>query len=79
VADPDAYFQQRGYSLRVERRNLDDELPKDAASRGSTHWADLVFIQTGQVAADYGSGMSVEEAKARARMRYITEQEPGSE
>jgi hypothetical protein len=80
VADPDAYFQQRGYSLRVDRRNLDDELPKDAASRGSTHWADLVLTQTGQVAArDYGSGMSVEEAKARARMRYIQEQEPGSE
>jgi hypothetical protein len=80
VTDPDAYFQQRGYLLRVERRNLDDELPKDAASRGSTHWADLVSIQTGQVvAAGYGSGTSVEEAKARARLRYIVEQEPGSE
>jgi hypothetical protein len=80
VADPDAYFQQRGYSFRVERRNLDDELPKDAQSRGSTHWADLVSTQTGEVvAADYGCGMSVEEAKASTRRRYIAEQEPGSE
>lgn len=58
---------------------MDDELPKDAPSRGSTHWADLVSIQTGTVVADYGSGMSVEEAKASARRRYIVEQEPGSE
>jgi hypothetical protein len=79
VADPDEYFHHRGYSLRVERRNLDDELPKDAASRGSTHWADLVFTQTGHAVADYGCGMSVEEAKASAWRRYIAEQEPGSE
>ena len=79
MADPDAYFQQRGYSLRVERRNLDDQLPKDAQSRGSTHWADLVLIRTGQViAASYGSGMSADAAKASARNRYIAEQEPGS-
>jgi hypothetical protein len=80
VAEADAYFEQRGYWLRVERRDLDDELPKDAPSRGRTHWADLVSNQTGEVvAADYGSGMSVEDAKASARRRYIVEQEPGSE
>jgi hypothetical protein len=50
VADADAYFEQRGYWLRVERRDLDDELPKDAPSRGSTHWADLVSNRTGEVA-----------------------------
>lgn len=80
MADADAYFEQRGYWLRVERRDLDDELPKDAPSRGSTHWADLVSNRTGEVvAADYGSGMSVEDAKASARRRHIVEQEPGSE
>jgi hypothetical protein len=80
VTDPDAYFQQRGYSLRVERRDLDDELPKDAPSRGRTHWADLMSTRTGQVvAASYGAGMSIEEAKASAQKRYIVEQEPGSE
>ena len=80
MTDPDAYFQQRGYSLRVERRDLDDELPKNAPSRGSTHWADLVLIRTGQViAASYGSGMSADAAKASAQRRYIVEQEPGSE
>jgi hypothetical protein len=78
VAEDDAYFEKRGFLLRVERRNLDDELPKDAPSRGSTHWADLVSTRTGEVfAANYGSGMSVEEAKARARRRYMVEQ--GSE
>jgi hypothetical protein len=80
VAEPDAYFERRGYLLRVERRDLDDELPKDAPSRGSTHWADLVSTRTGEVvAAGYGSGMSVDEAKASARRRYIAEQELGSE
>lgn len=80
MTDPDAYFQQRGYSLRVERRDLDDELPKDAPSRGRTHWADLMSTRTGQVvAASYGAGMSIEEAKASAQKRYIVEQEPGSE
>jgi hypothetical protein len=80
VAEPDAYFQQRGYSLRVERRDLDDQLSKDAPSRGSTHWADLVSTRTGKVvAASYGSGMNIGEAKASAWKRYIVEQEPGSE
>jgi hypothetical protein len=80
VTDPDAYFARRGFSLRVERRNLDDELPKNTPSRGNTHWADLVLTRTGEVfSACYGSGMSVEEAKASARRRYIIEQGPGDE
>jgi hypothetical protein len=80
VTDPDAYFQQRGYSVRVERRDLDDEMRKDAPSRGRTHWADLISTRTGQVvAASYGAGMSIEDAKASAQKRYIVEQEPGSE
>jgi hypothetical protein len=59
---------------------LDDELPKDAPSRGRTHWADLISTRTGQVvAASYGAGMSIEEAKASAQKRYIVEQESGSE
>ncbi len=75
MAEADAYFEQRGFSLRVERRNLDDELPKYAQTRGSTHWADLVSIRTGKVFfANYGCGMSVEEAKERAQRRYIVEQ-----
>jgi hypothetical protein len=78
VAGPDAYFEKRGFLLRVERRNLDDELPKYAQTRGSTHWADLVSIRTGEVfAANYGCGMSAEEARVSARRRYIVEQ--GSE
>ncbi len=75
MAEADAYFEKRGFLLRVERRNLDDELPKYAQTRGSTHWADLVSIRTGEVfAANYGCGMSVEEAKERARSRYTVEQ-----
>jgi hypothetical protein len=80
MADPDTYFERRGFLLRIDRRNLDDELPKHTPSRGSTHWADLVSTRTGQVvAASYGSGMSVREAKASARKRYIVEQWDGSE
>lgn len=77
MTEPDAYFAERGYSLRVEQRNLDDQLPKDARSRGNTHWADLVSLRTGRVVAvSYGSGMTDDEAKARARQRYIEEQGP---
>lgn len=75
MSEADAYFAERGFSLRVEQRNLDDDLPRDAPSRGSTHWADLVESKTGRVIArSYGSGMSVDEAKESARMRYIVEQ-----
>jgi hypothetical protein len=76
-SEADAYFAQRGFSLRVEPRDLDDELPRDAPSRGSTHWADLVSSRTGRVVArSYGSGLSAAEAKESARMRYIVEQDP---
>jgi hypothetical protein len=75
VTEADAYFADRGFSLRVEQRNVDDDLPRHAPSRGSTHWADLVDTKTGRVIArSYGSGMSVEEAKESARMRHIVEQ-----
>jgi hypothetical protein len=77
--DPDAYFAKRGFSLRVDERNIDAELPPKAPSRGSTHWADLVSNRTGEVVArSYGSGMSVTEAKQAARQRYIVEQEADS-
>jgi hypothetical protein len=80
--DPDSWFARRGFRLRVELRNLDDALRRKghphAPSIGSTHWADLVLLRTGEVIqAAYGSGMSDEEAKERARLRYCQEQ--GSE
>jgi hypothetical protein len=75
--DPDAYFAERGYELRVERRDLDAELPRKAPSRGSTHWADVVASDTGQlVAASYGAGMSEAEARRSALKRWTVEQEP---
>ena len=75
--DPDAYFAERGYVLRVEERNLDGQLPRSAPSRGSTHWADLVSRDDGrEVAKSYGSGMTQEEAKLRALRRWQVEQEP---
>jgi hypothetical protein len=78
-SDPDAYFEERGFFLRVDERNLDAELPPDASSRGWTHWADLVFARSGQVVApNYGGGFSVEEAKASALHRWVVEQEPPS-
>lgn len=74
-SDADEFFAERGFSLRVEQRDLDDRLPKYANSRGSTHWVDQVSIRTGKVVAEsYSSGMSVDEAKARARKRYIEEE-----
>jgi hypothetical protein len=77
MTDPDVYFEGRGLALRVEQRNLDVRLPKYALTRGHTHWADLVSRRTGRVVAEaYGSGMTADEAKARARDRYIEEQEP---
>jgi hypothetical protein len=74
LSDADAYFAARGFSLSVEERNLDGRLPKYASSRGDTYWADLVSIRTGKVVArSYGSGMSIDEAKASAMKRYIVE------
>jgi hypothetical protein len=70
ASDPDAYFAERGFVLRVAERNLDAELPLKAESRGSTHWADVVSAESGEVVAQlYGSGRSVEEAKTRALKR----------
>lgn len=75
--DPDAYFADRGFLLRVAERNLDSELPRNAESRGNTHWADLVSSRLGEVvAASYGSGCSVDEAKTSALRRWVVEQEP---
>jgi hypothetical protein len=55
--EPNAYFAERGYQLVVVERDLDSELPRGALSRGSTHWADLVRIETGEVVVrSYGSG-----------------------
>jgi hypothetical protein len=77
ASDPDAYFAERGFLLRVAERNLDSQLPRNAESRGSTHWADLVSARSGKVVAQsYGSGRSVEEAKTRALKRWIVEQDP---
>jgi hypothetical protein len=74
--DPDAYFAERGYALRVEERNLDGQLPLPAPSRGSTHWADLVSRDDGrEVAKSYGSGVTQEEAKLSALRRWQVEQE----
>jgi hypothetical protein len=75
--DPDAYFAERGFLLRVVERNLDSELPPNAESRGSTHWADLVSARSGKVVGpSYGSGRSAGEAKTSALRRWVVEQEP---
>jgi hypothetical protein len=75
LSDADAYFAARGFSLRVEQRNLDDRLPKDAGTRGNTYWVDVLSIRTGKVVArSYGSGMSSDEAKVSALKRYVVEQ-----
>lgn len=72
---PDAYFAERGFKLVVAERDLDAELPPDAPSHGSTHWADLVRIETGKVARAYGAGHAVESAKRSALERWLVEQE----
>jgi hypothetical protein len=78
--DPDAYFAERGFVLRVAERNLDSDLPEMAATRGSTHWADLVSAGSREVTSrSYGAGNSTSEAKQRALERWIAEQEPPSE
>ena len=65
--DPDTYFGERGYVLRVEQRSRD----------GGTHWADVVSLETGEViAASSGVGMTEAEAKERALRRWRVEQEP---
>ena len=77
ASDPDAYFAERGFLLRVVERSLDSQLPRKAKSRGSTHWADLVSARSGEVMApSYGSGRSVDEAKTSAFRRWVVEQEP---
>ena len=74
---PDEYFGERGFVLRIEERNLDAELPRNAKSRGSPHWADLVSAKSGEVVArSYGAGQSVDEAKLSALKRWVVEQEP---
>jgi hypothetical protein len=78
--DPDGYFAERGFLLRVAERDLDSQLPPDAPSRGSTHWADLISARSGEVVApSYGAGQSTEEAKSSALRRWIEEQEPPTE
>jgi hypothetical protein len=75
--DPDRYFNARGFLLRVEERNVDASLPPGAATRGHTHWADLVAARNANVVApSYGSGFSEAEAKERAVERWREEQEP---
>jgi len=72
---PDAYFAERGFKLVVVERNLDSELPPEASTRGSTHWADLVRIESGKVVRAYGAGYDVESAKSSAMKRWVVEQE----
>jgi hypothetical protein len=72
---PDAYFAERGFELVVVERDLDSELPPDASTRGSTHWADLVRIATGKVVPAYGAGHDVDSAKISAMKRWVVEQE----
>jgi len=77
--DPDTYFAKRGFVLRVAERNLDSDLPRTAATRGSTHWADLISARSGEVVSrSYGAGKSVNEAKLRALKRWIVEEEPSA-
>jgi hypothetical protein len=76
-SDPDAYFAERGFVLRVAEQNRDSELPPGAWSPSRTHWADLLSARTGEVVArSYGGGLTGDEAKARAVSRWIVEQEP---
>jgi hypothetical protein len=72
---PDKYFAERGFELVIVERDLDSELPPDASTRGSTHWADLVRIETGKVVRAYGAGYDVESAKLSAMKRWVVEQE----
>lgn len=75
--DADAYFAERGFRLRVREVNLDDQLARQAPSRGSTHWADLLSLDSDVVVSEaYGSGMSDEDARLRAMYRWQVEQEP---
>ena len=74
--DPDAYFRERGYALRVEQRNLDAELPRNAASRGASQWADVVALRDGRIIREaYGSGTSDPDARASALRRWWNEEE----
>lgn len=76
-ADPDKYFAARELLLRVERRDMDAELPPSAESRGRTHWADLLASEDGRIIArSYGSGMSDSQAKRSALRRWVVEEEP---
>ena len=73
--DPDTYFAEHGFVVRVEERNLEAVLPRDAVTRDCTHWADLVSGRSGQVLAhNYGSGMSDAEARKSALARWRMEQ-----
>lgn len=73
--DPNSYFAERGFALRVEVRNLDSELPR-AAKRGSAHYADLVSLDDGRMIRQaYGAGSSDEEARASALNRWWVEEE----
>jgi hypothetical protein len=75
VAEADVYFEKRASCFALSGGTWTTSLPKYAETRGSTRWADLVSIRRGEVfAANYGCGMSVEEAKESARKRHIVEQ-----
>jgi hypothetical protein len=72
-------FAERGFGLKVEQRDMSDEIARqgypDAPSRRHTHWADLVSLRNGEVVQrGYGSGLSEENALARAHERWLQEQ-----
>jgi hypothetical protein len=75
-----SWFASKGFDLRVEERDMRDELRlrsrRKAPSASHSHWVDLVSLRTGEVfMRSYGSGPTPTLAVIATEQRWLVEQE----
>jgi hypothetical protein len=80
IAEVKAWFARRGFLVRESKKDYSGEVrsspgERAAPSRDRHVWVDLFAVDGRFVQGGYGSGDSVEQAVARAKQRYIEEQE----
>lgn len=76
IAEVEAMFADKGFSLIVEERAASKIVPETATSFRHDYWVDLISLRTGQVALrNYGSGPTRSLAIVATEQRWLVEQE----
>ena len=76
IAEVEAFFAQRGFSISVNERDGSAIVPAFAPNLANRFWVDLISTRTGEVfAPNYGSGPTRTLAIIGTEQRWLVEQD----